>query len=259
MNPGNYLRPKAAPKQGTIDAAEKVIAKLEAEGSLGRRYARLDELALFWRPAPTKGGIFAELRRQESREQPLRANRYYTWVEFEQTILPTAVRAWVRVPHGKQAFGAVTGPVNMDAPNVLRWNNPYSFYVYLHGSEASNWRLSSGLFAPLTGITGAPSSWAPDSPYGDKAPQDRMTLLLLAGAREKAPATLGLFPETLTPELHGVRSVIEAYSNRNRLTGLETSTANGLFISAHSGGWPLTVRVTNDRGAELDYTIGQYC
>lgn len=50
MHPLQYQRPTTAPTDGQIDAANKVIEKLEAEGALARRYCRLDEVTALWKP-----------------------------------------------------------------------------------------------------------------------------------------------------------------------------------------------------------------
>ena len=50
MNPLQYQRPQAAPKEGNILQAEKLVAKLELEGALERRFARVEELEAIWRP-----------------------------------------------------------------------------------------------------------------------------------------------------------------------------------------------------------------
>ncbi len=55
MDALNYQRPAAAPAAGNIARAEKIIAKLKTEGSLDRRFARLDEIQKLWVPASSKG------------------------------------------------------------------------------------------------------------------------------------------------------------------------------------------------------------
>jgi len=69
MNPLQYQRPTAAPKEGAIEAAEKLVEKLGIAKSLERRYATLDDIqASLWtpKPAPEKStkteGVFGHLR-----------------------------------------------------------------------------------------------------------------------------------------------------------------------------------------------------
>jgi hypothetical protein len=61
-----------------------------------------------------------------------------------------------------------------------------------------------------------------------------------------------LFPEILRSELHGVRSVIEAYSNRNELEVPEGLLASGYLFN--DGGYAITLTVTAE-GFTRNYTI----
>ena len=58
---------------------------------------------------------------------------------------------------------------------------------------------------------------------------------------------MGLFPEILKSELHGVRSVIEAYSKSAKLAGRESASACGIMMAS---GAPL------NRGAAIRVTSG---
>ena len=53
MNPAKYQRPQVAPAEGNVAQAEKLVQKLGGESSLRRRFARLEELNLIWKPAST--------------------------------------------------------------------------------------------------------------------------------------------------------------------------------------------------------------
>ena len=97
--PCNYQRPQAAPSVGNIAQAEKILAKLNAAGALERRFARLDELNLLWKPlrsnvAATKSaGIFAHLLPKAKASKALdiqAAKQTLTWEKFQRTVLPHA-------------------------------------------------------------------------------------------------------------------------------------------------------------------------
>jgi hypothetical protein len=59
----------------------------------------------------------------------------------------------------------------------------------------------------------------------------------------------GIFPETLKSELHEVRSVIEAHSRQDSITGLADATACGINAVG------ATVRVTAQSGITNTYKI----
>ena len=50
MHPLRYRRPQAAPTAGAIKAAEELVEKLGIAPSLERRFARHDEVKMFWTP-----------------------------------------------------------------------------------------------------------------------------------------------------------------------------------------------------------------
>ena len=61
-----YQRPTAAPSDGQIERAEKIVAEMGLAASLPRRFARIDEAPMIWRPTATKeashAGVFSHLR-----------------------------------------------------------------------------------------------------------------------------------------------------------------------------------------------------
>lgn len=58
---------------------------------------------------------------------------------------------------------------------------------------------------------------------------------------------LGLFPEILKSEFHGIRSVIEAHSRSGSPEGAEAGNANGILFS-EKGSPPINLRVTSGDG-----------
>jgi len=147
MAPGNYQRAQAAPSAGNIAQAEKVIAEMKAAGSLGRRYATLDDLACLWRPAapkaaPTSGGVFGHLTPKgkppvSTMEMP---SQTMTWEKFQRTVLPGALSIEVQVPPTADRFVALVTAADAAAPPILQWDtdearNPVSWY-YAAGIDA---------------------------------------------------------------------------------------------------------------------------
>lgn len=259
MHPLQYQRPQAAPSAGNIAQAEKVIAQLQAAGSLGRRFARLDEIQSLWTPreSPVKpqhsGGVFSHLTPKEQlpAAQPLVPSVTMTWEKFSRTVLPIATKIEFQVPgHGNFA-GLVTAE-NPDAPPIIQWDrdeqrNPVSWYLYNSGSSASKWGLSAGTYCKVNAVCLQPSMWF-DS---NAEHQGQGVLFVLDGAKDtRTPGTgLALFPEILKAEFHGIRATIEAFSRRGELSGTEEASANGIMCQKNSrSDWNSVFRVTTVDG-----------
>ncbi len=256
MHPLRYLRPQAAPAAGTIAQAEKLVEKLGIRSSFERRFARLDEVEKVWAPKmhakrASDGGVFGHLTpKGKVAKQPLSVGATsITWEKFARTVLPTAESIEVNVPvHG--SFVGVATAAHADAPPILQWDrderrNPFSWYVYHGGSDASAWGLSAGWRA-CPAVVLQPSMW-----HGEMSHQGKRSLFVLAGQRDQRSPHACLFPETLKSELHGIRAVVEAHSKSSKLQGGDDASANGLdSIGAH-------VRVT--RGSVVsEYRIDRW-
>lgn len=261
MNPLQYRRPSAPASTGNIDQAEKLIEKLGIQNSFLRRFARLEELKLIWSPtAPARidknSGMFAHLREETAAPTRLVPSQKITWTKFRATVLPVALKIEAYVDGEAQNFGAITTATDPDAPPILQWDleearNPFSWYVWVGGSHAYEWGLTARSWVEVTGVTLRPSLWGGEernSHHGNGA------LLALKGARETKNAGLALFPECLKPELHSIRSTIEAFSRRGKIEGVENGTASGLIISNQRD---TSVRVTTAVGVAT-YTIDRW-
>jgi hypothetical protein len=242
VHPNDFQRPKAPPKTGTIDAAEAIFEKMGLAPALKRRFARVDEIEALWRPKPIEhsgpwvaqsSGLFGSLRMTQATPLtplPLALPpTTITWEKFVRTALPTARSIDVMVP-ARGPFIALTTATNPEAPPILKWDslvcrNPFAWYVYTGGSYASVWGLVPG-WRPLTAVAALPPMWgdAPRPHLGDGV------VLVIDGAADRSEVPLTLFPEFLRPELHGVRSVIEAHSKRSKLTGALKASACGLDL-----------------------------
>lgn len=270
MHPLQYQRPQAAPKAGAIAAAEKLIEQLKAAGSLQRRFARLDEIQALWRDdginrittqATTSSRVFADLMpkvKHKVGDAMMPPPVTITWEKFRRTVLPHAQRMALKVPP-HSSFGSLVTTVHADAPPILQWDNetrrnPFSWYLWVSGSDAEQFGLSAHAFHPIAALTLLPSMWQDGFVH-----QGRGFMLVLEGAKDtRLNNSSCLFPEMLKSELHGVRSVIEAYSNSHPLQTHNGAHAAGLLLQASgTQTWNATVRVWNDHGP-TDYCLDRW-
>lgn len=263
MHPLRYQRPQAPPSAGTLEQAERAVEKLGIAPSLERRFARIEECELAWRPTPAmgrepRGGVFGHLAAKGAVEAvnlslPVLT---VTWEKFARVVLPEAETMKIAIPRIRANFMALLTAANADAPPILKWDsedrrNPVSHYVYHGGSPAFQWGLS-GQWGDITAIVPYPAMWGNPQPFlGDGV------LFVIRGAADgRDDQGNALFPETLRGDLHGFRSVIEAYSKRAKIAGRESASACGLALSKGSTeGY--TLRVTS-RGNETDYKIDRW-
>lgn len=262
MHPLSYQRPQAAPTAGAIAAAEKVMEQLGAAGALARRFARLDEVQALWKPAAEKGvapagGVFGHLKPKGATSAPSMKvpAQTMTWAKFEREVLPTAEQIEIQAPLLGSYTSLVTA-VNADAPPILQWDspekrNPVSWYFWAGGSSASQFGLSAGEFHKVNAVTLKPSMW-----NGGHEHQGAGVLFVIDGAADSRTPGACLFPEILRSELHGVRSVIEAYSQGAKMEGASEQSAAGLMLQKGQP-WNATVRVTLG-GKSLEYRLDRW-
>lgn len=260
VGPLDYQRPKAAPKAGTIQTAERIFEKLDLARSIERRFARLDEVGITWLPVERKrksrrdiSGVFDHLMpKGDSPPKPgVRVPHPMTWVKFAATVLPAALKIEQNVPlHGR--FIALTAPVHADAKPLFKWDdgtNPIAWYVIPTGALASRWNLQSD-WTQVTGVARLPSSrLTPDISDG--------VVLVLDKAVDTENAGLALYPVCLRAELHEVRSVIEAHSKTGRLAGREQASACGYDVRRTPEPINVHLRVLNDLGW-TEYKIDRF-
>jgi hypothetical protein len=261
MHPLQYQRPQAAPTAGNIAQAEKILAQLNAAGALERRFARLEEVNLLWKPpqsnaATTKSaGIFAHLlpkSKPAKAEDIHAAKQTLTWEKFQRTVLPHAQKIELLVTANKASYGALTTTLNFDAPPILQWDNetrrnPFDYFLYGSGSLPADWHLQLGYVA-VSGICLEPEQWQKGFAHHGKK-----VFLLLEDARDmsrKDRSGNALFPESLKSDFHPIRATIEAYSKQAKLHGYEQGSACGLLCHAASATWQVDLRVTSDLGTE---------
>lgn len=251
MHPLQYQRPQAAPSAGNIAQAEKIIEQLNAAGSLDRRFARLEELNLIWKPEPSheenkSNGVFGHLAPKNVRkvEEVIASPVVMTWEKFAKTVLPTA-RSIEFYADTRHDYSAITAAVNIEAPLILQWDNPFAWY-YKHGSHAPHvWNLSGG-WVKVNGVCFSPTMW------GDKTIPNHPNAVhfVLEGAKDTGYQGSGnaIFPETLKAEFHGIRSTIEAYSRNAKLEGYDEASACGVRCASGNNSWNVLLCVVSDIG-----------
>lgn len=269
MNPLQYQRPQAAPSVGNIDQAERLVEKLGIASALKRRFARLDDIVALWTPkkpvVDTGGGVFGHLKQQPKRTQSILAvpNKTMTWEKFRREVLPGATEMFFHVPPGATSFAALVTAEDPNAPPIIQWDthakrNPVSWYLYKGGSTANHWNLRAGAWQRISAVTLKPSMWYLDENSPKMDHQGKGVILVLEGAydtRSKGTG-LGLFPEILKSDLHGIRSTIEAHSRRGEISGVEEASACGIILTSGST-WNARVRVLWG-GVESEYTLDRW-
>lgn len=274
MHPLQYQRPTAAPSEGQIAQAEKVIAELNAAGSLRRRFAKLEELQTVWRPRdaapqaqPSGAGVFDHLRpgRAQGDVTDLGAPPTpITWEKFSRTVLPKAEQIELDLPRRNAPYSALVTAADPDAPPIIQWDvpekrNPVSWYLYgsrfgASGSNPAEWNLPSSGWHPVTAITLSPSQWNEALKMDH---QGKGIHLILKDCRDLRAATagVGLFPEILKGDLREARHTIEAYSRSAVIAGKDEATACGLRLAGDD--WNAVVRVTSD-GVKTSYRLDRW-
>ena len=266
MNPSKYQRPSAAPSAGTVVQAEKILAQLNAEGSLARRFARLEECVTLWTPdvpeAPEKaeGGVFSHLATKPPKKSQVRTippvtlpQITMTWEKFKRTLLDDAVKIEYLTPRANTPgpFSGILTAVNSEAPPILQWDqedarNPFSWYFWNGIVVPQHFSLLPASWVEVTAVCPEITSWA----TGVSAPnQDESVFFLLKGAKDIRTPTLCLFPEILKSEFHPIRSVIEAYSNSNKVEGALEASALGIRLGK-SRPWDVILRVHTEKGIQ---------
>lgn len=259
VHPLQYQRPQAHPSAGNIAEGEKIIATMGLERSLVRRFARLDECVTIWKPMlpppPIKvDGVFSHLVPKDRSDMKVRPliipPQTMTWQKFVSTVLPTGECIEVNLM-GRMPFSAFVTAEHADAPNILKWDNPVSWYTYHQPTPPSRWGLAPG-WAKVTGIVPASPTWGDNpKPYlGDGV------VMVIDGCVDTMTGQgNALFPECLIAELHAVRSTIEAYSRSAELQGRDQASACGLSVRNGQIGYDVRVTVA---GAINRYRIDRW-
>jgi hypothetical protein len=242
MSPLQYQRPQAAPKAGNVAQAEKIIATLNAEGALDRRFARLSDVQTIWKPAalerslpnsPVFGHLLSKPAVTRDGSGPITT---MTWVKFQNKVLPTADKIEYVPKNVRAQYVAMVTAANPNSPPILQWDRPekrnqVSWYTYSGGKLPGEWNLTANIGHVVTGISLKPSTWDDKRSY----PQHGHGVLFIVENCRDAyyNRSAGLFPELLRSEYHAVRSTIEAYSKEAVIAGKSEASACGIFLGGN--------------------------
>lgn len=171
-------------------------------------------------------------------------------------MLPTAQRMdYLATLTG--TYFAFTAAANPGSPCLFQWGNDFAWYTRSERHLSRNWNVSG--WTKVLGVLPFPNRWDGCPPTQSHTPES--VLLVLEGCRDTQGAPLGIFPETLKGELHGVRSVIEAHSNSGRLEPVTDGTplCQGTAITNQAcAPNSATVRVVDKHGYTNIYTIDRW-
>ncbi len=132
--PTNYKRPTSLVTKGMIEQAEKEIAILGIQDSLGRRFAVPEDISInnvlfVNRDAKVAANVFEEMK-----EDVVISPKSFSKIEeisiddFLEKVLPTATGVDVLVENSHLAnLVSVIAPVKAEAPGLFKWNNPFSW------------------------------------------------------------------------------------------------------------------------------------
>lgn len=263
MHPLRYQRPQTI-SDGQIEAANKIVEKLGAQGALSRRFAKLTDVLKFeWQPQeplpteePKRGGAFDHLRKKPVGVKPVQLPpKQIDWVKFAAEVLPTARSIECMAPISGGYYGLVTA-VDPEAPAIIQWDglyealnacrpgsdepawpegtkvplprNPVSWYFHHPASHASQWNLTAGAWVKVTGIFLKPHLWQRPDKFKH---QGGGVFLALEGAKDmRNERGGGLFPEILKADYHAVRHAIEAHARQAVVAGKDEGDANGICL-----------------------------
>jgi hypothetical protein len=146
LNPMTFQRTQSAPTANAIREHEKMFEKFVEAGlvtadSLKRRYAQREEVPTFiWEPkavveAPKAAstGVFGHLTPKDTKPKAANTSNLpstvMTWEKFQRTVLPTADKIEALIENPQRFMALITAAVE-SAPNMLRWDNTFSWYYH---------------------------------------------------------------------------------------------------------------------------------
>lgn len=265
MNPTKYQRPVSAPKAGTVDQAEKILETLKASGSLKRRFLKKSEIKAIWKPMVVTtnkkdNGVFGYLKTETKKSTPVSTGstaKKMTWVRFNKEVLPTAEKIEYFTAN-KDKYGVLITAEEKKSTPILQWDspkkrNPVSWYFWTN-QRINHFGLGHNNWVNVYAVSMKPCFWTAE---GDEFNhQGESVMLMLEGARETIKPTLALFPECLRSEFHGVRSVLEAHSNANRIEIPEYDHCIADFLNKNSE-FNARIRVTA-KGFVTEYILDRW-
>lgn len=145
LNPNTFMRAQSAPTINAVREHERIFQKLVeagvvSEDSLKRRYAKIEEVPLdLWAPkevmAPKKtptgvfGNVMTKDKKPSARIDSNLPSSVMTWAKFQRTVLPTADKIEALMDNSNRFMAMVTAAIE-GAPNILQWDNTFSWYYH---------------------------------------------------------------------------------------------------------------------------------
>lgn len=133
--PSNYQRPTALVTKAMVDKARQEIEELGLTSALERRYAVLEDITInnvlfadrSARQVLTKDA-FDEIATSSVKKKFLGKVEEISVDQFLQNILPTVTSLEVMVENKHVGnFVSLIAPCDLTAPNLFKWNNPFSW------------------------------------------------------------------------------------------------------------------------------------
>ena len=135
--PTNYKRPKAIFTAKMVKDAQATVERLGLTDSLGRRFARLDDITInnvIWANRDAERemsglGVFDELAKEATVKQRNYDHVPGTSIEqFLDDILPSATSVEVLLENRHQGnLVSLIAPQDGDAPSLFKWSNAFSW------------------------------------------------------------------------------------------------------------------------------------
>jgi len=244
-DPFNYQRPTAPPRSGAIQHAEKLFEQMGLVRSLERRPIQVQDVpqnAYLWKTngKAVFGSLFGHLKPKTHTEPT--TQRTMTWAKFKKTVLPQAVELWWVVQ--SMATATLTTALHPDAPPILRWDredhrNPVAWW--LPGTPWDWTRMQTHLrLIPVRAVLSGVPTWSGDM---TTLPHDLVWLMHGPTPNHNYREYTGLFPEVLRPELHPVRSVIEAYNANTNFRSSAQDVAQAIRVDTGAKLTPFSLQV----------------
>lgn len=136
--PTNYQRPKPIFTKRMLEEAQEKINELGFGESIYRRYANMADLSIndvlfanrdYTRDIQDNNNLFDKLRNMTvNKARNFDKVQEIALDDFIKYILPTAVEVELYLSYDlSNNFMSLIAPVNMDAPSMFKWDNPFSW------------------------------------------------------------------------------------------------------------------------------------
>jgi hypothetical protein len=136
--PTNYQRPKPIFTKRMLEEAQEKINELGFGESIYRRYANMADLSIndvlfanrdYTRDIQDNNNLFDKLRNMTvNKARNFDKVQEIALDDFIEYILPTAVEVELYLSYDlSNNFMSLIAPVNMDAPSMFKWDNPFSW------------------------------------------------------------------------------------------------------------------------------------